>query len=245
MLTGSCRTSPSMCAVGEPLHEGVGRVEADEPHLARPAVVLQHAQHRQRRRLVRAEDAVDAEAAVGLLVAAEQRLALLVRAFDVGAAVLIGADDLDARVARRSPRGSLPRAGSCCRTLRRSAAARPCRVAQQARELLARQASALAVVGRDEADVVVALQPRVDDDDRDSAALRVGHRLSERRVVERRQHDARDAAADEPLDFGDLRIAIVLAQRPAPDDRHAELAAPPFPRPRGCSARTRATCLSG
>ena len=41
---------------------------------------------------------------------------------------------------------------------------------------------------------------------------------AQRGLVERRQHDAGDAAADEALDFGDLRVAVVLAERTAPDD---------------------------
>ena len=45
----------------------------------------------------------------------------------------------------------------------------------------------------------------------------------QRRVVERRQRDAGDAARDGVLDLADLRIAIVLAQRSAPRDRDAEL----------------------
>src|SRR5256885_2222731 len=43
------------------------------------------------------------------------------------------------------------------------------------------------------------------------------------RFVERREHDARHAARHEAFDFGDLRIALILAQRSAPDDRDAEL----------------------
>src|SRR5687768_14732027 len=82
----------------------------------------------------------------------------------------------------------------------------------------------LDVVGRDKADVIVSLQPRVEDDNRDLATHRFGDRRDERRFVERRQHDPRNPrAADEALDLGHLRIAVVLAERPAPDDRDAEL----------------------
>ena len=42
-------------------------------------------------------------------------------------------------------------------------------------------------------------------------------RSGERDLVERRQHDAGDAARDEALDLGHLRVAIVFADRPAPD----------------------------
>ena len=88
-------------------------------------------------------------------------------------------------------------------------------------QALAAEPSALEVVGRDEADVAVALQPRVEDDDGDLPGDRVVDGLDQRRLVERGDHDARDAAADEALDLGHLRVAIVLAQRPAPDDRGA------------------------
>ena len=118
-------------------------------------------------------------------------------------------------------------------------------VVQRAREMLAREPAALAVVGRHEADVVAALQAGVDDDDGNAAPLGVGHRRGERRFVERREHDAGHAAADEAFDLRHLRVAIVLAQRPAPDDRRRPVPAPPSPRRRGCSARRRATCPSG
>ena len=83
--------------------------------------------------------------------------------------------------------------------------------------------AALAVVGGDEADVVAALQPRIDDDDGNLRARRVADRTHERRFVERRQHDAGHAARDEAFDFGDLRRAIVFAKRASPDDVDAEL----------------------
>ena len=41
-------------------------VEADEPDLARPAVLLEHAHHRERGRFVRAEDAVHARLPSGV-----------------------------------------------------------------------------------------------------------------------------------------------------------------------------------
>ena len=98
-------------------------------------------------------------------------------------------------------------------------------------QAFAGEAAALAVVGRDEADVVVALQSRVDDDDRDPAA------------APRRRPAATSAASSsgastmpetprltKPFDLRHLRVAIVLAQRSAPDDRRR-----PAPR-RPCSA---------
>jgi hypothetical protein len=90
---------------------------------------------------------------------------------------------------------------------------------------LAAHASALQVVGGDEADVVVAFQPRVEDDDGDFFRARFLDRLHERRLVERREADPRDAAAHRVLDLRDLRVAVVFAQRSAPDDVHAELGA--------------------
>ncbi len=80
-----------------------------------------------------------------------------------------------------------------------------------------------AVVGGDEADVVAALQSRVDDDDWNLRARRVAHRPHQRRFVERRQHDARHTARDEAFDLGDLRRAIVFAKRASPDDVDAKL----------------------
>jgi hypothetical protein len=44
-----------------------------------------------------------------------------------------------------------------------------------------------------------------------------------RGLVERRDGDPRDPAGGETLDFLDLRFAIVLAERSAPDHRDAEL----------------------
>ena len=71
----------------------------------------------------------------------------------------------------------------------------------------------------------------------------IGDRRRQRDLVERRQHDAGHAAADEPFDLGDLRVAIVLPQRTAPDDVDAELLAGAVRRRRECSARTRARAL--
>ena len=53
--------------------------------------------------------------------------------------------------------------------------------------------SARAVVGGDEADVILAPQARVDDDDGNAATGGVSHRADQRGVVERREDDARNA----------------------------------------------------
>ena len=82
--------------------------------------------------------------------------------------------------------------------------------AQQGRELLAAKPPALFVVGGDEADVVVALQPGVDDDDWNLLLHRGAHRPHERGVVERGEDDASDAAANGVLDLGDLRVPIIF-----------------------------------
>src|SRR5688500_10399369 len=47
--------------VAQAFHQSVRCIEADEPCLPGPPAVLQHAQHRQRRRLVGAEDSVNAK----------------------------------------------------------------------------------------------------------------------------------------------------------------------------------------
>jgi hypothetical protein len=89
--------------------------------------------------------------------------------------------------------------------------------------VLAGEAAADVVVGGDEADVVVSLEPRVEDDDRDAPLHGAADRSDERRVVQRREGDAGDAAGDGVLDFRDLRVAVVFAERAAPGDGHAEL----------------------
>ena len=200
--------------------------EASKPTnltLPGPAVVLEHAQHAERAALVRAEDAVDREAAIGALVLAENRFALLVRALDVRARVLVRAHDLDARVRPHRGQEAFFALGCTVATLgvpeQDDAPASP----QERRQFLAAQSSADFVVGGDEADVVVALQARVDDHDRDLLPHRRAHGRDHRRIVERCEDDARGAAADGVLDLGDLGVAIVLAQGPAPGDVDVEL----------------------
>src|SRR5262249_58413914 len=86
----------------------------------------------------------------------------------------------------------------------------PALAADRLREALAAQASPLQVVSRDEAHVVAALQPRVEDDDGDLLLARFLDGLHERGFVERREADARHAAADGVLDLRHLRVALVL-----------------------------------
>ena len=76
---------------------------------------------------------------------------------------------------------------------------------------LASQPAALVVVRGDEAHIVLAVEGGVDEHDRNAAPGGVHHRDTERFVVRRGQHDTRDAAAYERLDFGDLGLAVVLA----------------------------------
>ena len=149
----------------------------------------QHAHHRERRRFVGGEDAVDVEAAVGSLDPAQQRLALLVRAFDVCPAVLVRADDLQAGVRADGLEKAFLALNRALGTFGVAQQDDPSLVVQQRRKVLAGQAAREAVVGGHEADVVAPLQARVDHDDGDPVAFRVGHRLSERDLVERRQHD--------------------------------------------------------
>src|SRR5262249_30981071 len=90
-------------------------------------------------------------------------------------------------------------------------------------EPLAAELSAFDVVGGDEADVVAALQARVEDDDGNLLPDGLLHWRHESGFVERRDTDAGDAAADEAFHLRDLRVAIVFPQRSAPDDRDAEI----------------------
>ena len=85
-MTGSCSDEPVERSLLQTFHQILGGVEADEMQLPRPAVVLEHAHRREARRFVRAEDPVDAQAAVRLLVGAENGFGALVRFLDVGAA---------------------------------------------------------------------------------------------------------------------------------------------------------------
>ena len=55
------------------------------------------------------------------------------------------------------------------------------------------------------------------------ASTRLSHGADERLVVERREHDARDALRGERLHDVDLRFEIVFLERALPDDVDAEL----------------------
>ena len=72
-------------------------------------------------------------------------------------------------------------------------------------------------------DVIVALEIGVEDDDRDLRLRRLLHRRAERRVVERREHDAADALRDERAHDVDLRLEVVLLERALPDDVDVDL----------------------
>src|SRR5262245_386724 len=148
-------------AVGHTFDERVGRIEADELHPARPAVVLKDAHHRQRRRLVRREDAIDVHRPIRPLHSAQQSLALLVRALDIGAAVLIRADDLNLRTGLDRFEESLLaliRAVGSFRVAKQDDLAFG---AEQFREMLTGECAAPAIVRRHIADVVSALEAGV------------------------------------------------------------------------------------
>ena len=81
-------------------------------------------------------------------------------------------------------------------------------------------ASALAVVGRHEADRDVRLEAGVDDHRGHTGPLRFLHRAHQGAVVERCEHDPLDALAEKPLHDLYLLLPIVLAERSLPDDAH-------------------------
>ncbi len=89
---------------------------------------------------------------------------------------------------------------------------------QEPRYLLGRELPALEVVGGHEADDLLRGQIRVDDDGGDPELLRVLDRPHQGLVVERREHDAAHPLARESLDHLHLLLAVVLADRPLPDD---------------------------
>ena len=89
----------------------------------------------------------------------------------------------------------------------------PALAAEELAQAAGGQDAALVVVGGDEADVVLALEAGVDDDDRDLLAHGVLDGPDEGPVVERGQDDAVDAAADDVLDHGDLLGPVVLLLR--------------------------------
>ena len=85
------------------------------------------------------------------------------------------------------------------------------------------QRTALLVVGRDETDRIPGRQRGVDDHGGDAGALRFLDRPHQRARIERGEHDAVDALAQEPFDDLDLLLAVVLANRALPGeaDGHA------------------------
>src|SRR5437899_2707815 len=80
------------------------------------------------------------------------------------------------------------------------------------------QSTSLIVIRRYEADVFIGLEVRIHDYDRDAGFHRVLDRFDQRLGIERGQNHRADVASHEILDHLDLLIAIILAQRPLPDD---------------------------
>ena len=109
-------------AVAKPRDQTVGRIEADELDLARPAVVLQHAHHGEALDSFGAKMPSTPSVPSAALVLRQQRFGPLVGAFDIGADMLIAAQDLRCPGAVARPRRNHLRGAWCCRGLRRSAA---------------------------------------------------------------------------------------------------------------------------
>ena len=197
MLNGSWTTMRVELAVAQRLQQLVGAVEADEPDLAGEVRVLQRAQHPERRRLVR-DRRSRATPPSRRSERGQQVLARLEPALDRGAAVLVRADDRDAGRARERRRGTPARARVVLAepSWSRSMMTLPL-PPRRLRQVVAGQPAAGVVVGLDEAEVVGAVELRVEDDDRDAGAHRVGDRPAQRLVVERREQDAGDAPGRE------------------------------------------------
>ena len=94
--------------------------------------------------------------------------------------------------------------------------------ADEAAEIACGDAAAFTIVGRDVARDRFAREAGIDDDDGDFAAARGFHGRNERFIVERREHDAIDAAADEVFDDLDLLLAVIFLQRTFPDDVYGD-----------------------
>ena len=120
-----------------------------------------------------------------------------------------------ARIAARKPSSRLVVLSLPSAYLSRMTRPRPPR---SAASFFAAEPAAGLVVGRDKADVVVALQARVDDHHWNALPHRGADRRDHRRVVEWGEHDAGGAAPDGVFDLGHLRIAVVFSQRAAPRD---------------------------
>src|SRR5260221_1304700 len=89
---------------------------------------------------------------------------------------------------------------------------------EEASHLLAGKLAAVVVVTGDEAECIIRLERRVDDDRRDAGALGLLDRAHQGVFVERRQDDAVHVLGEDSLDLLHLLLAVVLAQRPFPDD---------------------------
>jgi hypothetical protein len=92
--------------------------------------------------------------------------------------------------------------------------------AEQFRHVFAREHAALVIVRGDKAHIFVRLQAGVHDDDGDFRTRGRIHRANQCLGVGGREHDSIHAPADEILNHLNLLVAIVLAQRPLPDDIH-------------------------
>src|SRR5688572_12978500 len=207
------------------LDERLARVEADVLHLAREPRILEGPEHPERRRLVRGEDALDL-----VPEAREEVLGGLVGSLRGRTAVEVGADELDPRVLllQGVEEALLPLHGA----LRALGVAKEDRLALSPEHLAQPprpEDAPLVVVGghvRDEVLAHLALEPAVEDDDRDAGLPRIPDRVQEGGVIERGEHDPLDAGRDEVLDDLDLLRAVVLLLGPLPLDLHAH------PRPR-------------
>ncbi len=190
---------------------------------ASPAV-LERPQHAERRALVRAVDAVDAETPALRLEAGEEILARLISGLRGRTGVLVRAHDLEPGAlghdVEKSPL-ALHGARGAFHVSKEHDTSPSLRAFRD--HPLAREPPALVVVRRDEAHVVLAVEARVDDDDGDARAHRIRHRKPQRLVVRGSEDDARNTAAHEVLDLRDLGVAVVLPRGPFPDHLDAEL----------------------
>ena len=135
-----------------------------------------------------------------------------------GAGVLVRREQREPRPGRREPRQkALLAGGGAGRTVLEAQQDHAALAAEQASHLVGRQLSALAVVRGDETHDLVGGQSRVDNHGRDAESLRFLDRPHERLLVERGEHDAVDALTGEGLHDLHLLLAVVLAQRPLPD----------------------------
>ena len=151
----------------------------------------------------------------------EQVLRRLVRGFGGGAAVLVFAHHLDAGVLLHLVEKALLAFGRAGRTFDVAEHQDVALAAEQLGERFAAHLAALVVVGRDEADVLGALQVGVDHQHRDLRFDRLVHDARESGFGQRTERDARDALRDERLHDVDLRFQVVVFERTLPDDLDA------------------------